>query len=218
MTEYESIYAEYWEKCWSSENVSELLQYLSSWNGVKSNEMEIFKNRKVKKVCDAACGFGAHTIALLSNGFDVEAFDISQKSVELTVAGLKKHGYKDIKIKAASILNTGYADETFDAATAYAVIDHLTKKDAEKAIRELIRIVKAGGLVLLSFDKIQNDDFIMPHQLLEDGSMLYYKGTQNDGMIFHPYEDSEIMDLVRDYNVLLYNTDKKGSRTVVLEK
>lgn len=216
--EKEYAYSNYWEKCWNNENVSELTRYLSSWNGTKSDEMDIFINRGIKKVCDAACGFGAHTIALLSNGFDVEAFDISQRAVELTVEGLKNCGYGNVSIKVASILNTGYEDETFDAVTAYAVIDHLTKNDAEKALQELMRIAKTGGLVLMSFDKAQEDDFDMSHSLLDDGSMLYEEGTPNGGMIFHPYEDDEIMDLGKDYRILLSKSDKKGSRIIILEK
>ena len=51
-----------------------------------------------------------------------------------------------------------------------------------------------------------------------DESMLYEEGTPNGGMIFHPYEDSEIKDLVKDYRVLFCITDKKGSRIIILEK
>ncbi len=74
MAEQEYAYSDYWEKCWDSEDESELNGYFSGWNGTKSEEIDIFINRGIKKVCDAECGFGARTIALLSNGFDVEAF------------------------------------------------------------------------------------------------------------------------------------------------
>ena len=218
MADQEYSYDDYWEKCWDCEDVNDLSRFLSSWNGHKSAEMDIFTAQGVKKVCDAACGFGAHTIALLSNGFDVEAFDVSQRAVELTAAGLEKNGYENVKVKTASILDTGYADATFDAATAYAVMDHLIRKDAERAIRELMRIVKAGGLVLMSFDKAEEEDLSMPHRSLEDGSMLYDEGTPNAGLLFHPYEESEIKDLVKEYKVQSYTTDKKGSKIIILEK
>ena len=208
----EYSYSEYWEKCWDSENVDELQQYLSGWNRLKSEEIDIFKSHGVKKVCDVACGFGAHTIALLSNGFDVEASDISPKAVELTAAGLKGFGYGDVKVKIAGVLDTGYEDESFDAVTAYAVIDHLTKNDAKKAIHELVRIVKKDGLVLLSFDTPQNEDFSLPHQSLEDGSMLY-----EDGMIFHPYEDGEIKDLLKEYRIIFHKTNQKGNKIYILK-
>ena len=44
MSEKEYAYSDYWEKCWNNENVSELTRYLSSWNGTKSDEMDIFIN------------------------------------------------------------------------------------------------------------------------------------------------------------------------------
>ena len=218
MAEQDFSYADYWEKCWNCENESDLASYLSGWNGSKSDETDFFRSRGIKRICDAACGYGAHTIALLSSGFDVEAFDVSQKAVDLTLAGLKKYGYENVKVKTSSILDTGYAEGSFDAVTAYAVIDHLTKNDAKKALREMMRIVKNGGAVLMSFDKAEEDDYAMPHRLLEDGSMLYGEGTPNDGMIFHPYDDSEIDDLINGCHVLLRTTDKKGHRIVVLEK
>lgn len=218
MTEIDISYANYWEKCWNSENEEDLSFFLSGWNESKSEEIDLFKKHGVKRVCDVACGFGAHTLALLSNGFEVEAFDVSPRAVELTVAGLKKYGYENVKVKRASILDTGFADDAFDAVTAYAVLDHLTKKDAEKAIRELMRIVKAGGLVLISFDQAGEDDYSMPHRLLEDGSMLYEEGSENVGMIFDPYEDDGIMELVKGYQVLHRKIDKKGNKIIVIQK
>ena len=209
MREYS--YSEYWEKCWNSEKLDELLKYLSGWNGSRSEDIDILKKHGVKNVCDVACGFGAHTLALLSNGFTVEASDISPKAVELTTAGLKEFGYGDVKVRIAGILDTGYEDESFDAATAYSVVDHLTRKDAEKAIRELMRIAKKGGLVLLSFDTPQNEDFSAPHKILEDGSLLY-----EDGMIFHPYEDDEINDLLKEYCVIYHKTNQKGNRIYIV--
>ena len=214
----EYVYSEYWERCWNSENVDDLMQYLSGWNGFKSEEIDIFKSQGVNHVCDVACGFGAHTLALLSNGFNVEAFDVSPRAVELTTAGLKEYGYENVKVKIASVLDTGYDDASFDAVTAYAVMDHLTKKDLEKAIRELMRIVKEEGLVLISFDQPQDEDFIIPHRLLEDGSMLYEEGTSNEGMIFHPYEDDEISDLMNEHRVLFHKTNQKGDKIYILKK
>ena len=218
MAEQGYAYADYWEKCWDSEDESDLNRFLSGWKGSKSDEMDIFTSSGVKRVCDAACGFGAHTLALLSNGFEVEAFDVSPRAVELTAAGLKKQGFENVKVKTASLLDTGYANETFDAVTAYAVMDHLVKKDAEQALREMMRIVKPGGLVLMSFDKLEEDELSMPHKLLEDGSMLYDEGTPNDGLLFHPYGDGEIEELVKGYRVISRRTDRKGNRVIVLEK
>ena len=70
----------FWEKCWCKENIDALLPYLENYNNIKSDEIDLFQKENVKTVCDAACGFGAYTLALASNGFTVKAFDISENA------------------------------------------------------------------------------------------------------------------------------------------
>lgn len=180
--------------------------------------MELMKSRGVKTVCDAACGFGAHTLALASNGFAVSAFDISPKAVELTTAGLRKHGYDSVEVKAAELSRTGYPDETFDAVTAYAVFDHLTEADAQRALTELFRIAKPCGLLVLSFDAAEEDDYTCPHDSLPDGSMVYAAGTPRSGMLFRPYDEQRLAALISGYPVVLRERTRKGDRIVLLQK
>ena len=75
----------FWEKCWSKENIDALLPYLEKYNNSKSDEIDFFQKEDIKSVCDAACGFGAYTLALASNGFTVKAFDISEGEVETKI-------------------------------------------------------------------------------------------------------------------------------------
>ncbi len=210
-------YSEYWERCWKEENSEELSGYLQGWNGHADEEMDIFRQYGVRKVCDAACGFGAHTIAFASNGFEVSAFDISERAVELTRYGLKKFGYEGVDVKVAGITDTGYDDEAFDAATAYAVMDHLTLEDAKKALAELMRIVKPDGLLLISFDAAEEEDFQCEHEELSDGSMIYTDASR-EGMLYRPYDAEKIGALVEGCSVVKQWTNRKGAQIVLLQK
>ena len=172
----------------------------------------------MKKVCDAACGFGAHTLALASNGFEVSAFDISKTAVELTSLALNKYGHRNVNLKIASITDTGYPDITFDAVTAYAVIDHLTAEDSQKALSELMRIIKPEGLLLLSFDKPDEEDYQCAHDLLPDGTMLYTEDSSREGMLYHPYDIEKIASLTNAYPTIQQWTDCKDSQFVILQK
>lgn len=214
----ERDYFAYWEQCWNEEDADALLRWLDGWNRSRSAEAELLKSRGVKTVCDAACGFGAHTLALASGGFDVSAFDLSPKAAALTAAGLRKYGYDGVEVKAASLFDTGYADEAFDAATAYAVLDHLTEADTYRALTELFRIVKPGGFLVLSFDAAEEDDFACPHELLSDGSMVYKDGTPRAGLLFRPYDEERIAALTGGYSPVLREQNRKGDRIVVLQK
>ncbi len=211
-------YSGYWEKCWHEENPEELYGYLECWNRHSDTEMEVFAQHGIKSICDAACGFGAHTLALASNGFEVSAFDISEKAVELTRSGLKKYGYDDIEVKIASITSTGYDDDSFDAVTAYSVMDHLTQADAKTALKELMRIIKPGGLLLLSFDTAEEEDFLCEHDTLSDGSMVYTDNSSRSGMLYLPYDSDRIQQLIDRYDLLKQWSNKKGNQLVILQK
>ena len=211
-------YSDFWDRSWKAEDEESLSNWLESWYSSTSTEIDLFTSYGVKTVCDAACGFGAHTIMFASKGFDVSAFDVSPKAVELTIKGLRKYGFKGDKIKISDILNTGYVDESFDAVTAYAVLDHLTQKDAQSALNELLRITKSGGLLLLSFDTAEEADYRYSHELYSDGSMFYTDGTPYAGMIFCPYDKKKIEALIKGKKVVFQETNQKGNQIVILQK
>ena len=207
----------YWEKSWNEENISELFGYLTKYNKWHFEEMEIFKRYKLKKVCDAACGFGAYSLAFSSNGFDTFGFDISAKAIEIAKQGLKAYGIDSSRYKVANIIDTGYADETFDGVIAHGVIDHLTAELAHKAVDELLRITVRGGLLLLAFDAVEQSDYEVDHVVLEDGSMKYTEESRK-GMIFCPYDWGRIDLLLKDCKILSKRVNRKNEKLVVVEK
>ena len=104
----------------------------------------------------------------------------------------------------------------FDAVTAKAVLDHLLFEDLKKAVSELTRIVKKSGLIYASFDPLEKDDIELPHQVLEDGGYLYTDDTRN-GLLFHYYSDDEIKSIFNAYKILMFETDCRGNRHIVVE-
>lgn len=210
-------YQTYWESSWKEEDSTQLQAYLEGWKNYHGREIELFKANQVKSVCDAACGFGAYTIAFAANGFVVSGFDISPTSVEMTKRGLAQYGFENVNIKRASILTTGYKDSSFDAVNAHSVLDHLTVPDARKAIEELFRIVRKGGLVMISFDGTEEDDFAEEHVEIEPGTMQYVSGSRK-GMLFHPYEWEEIDRLLEKHEIVEKWSNRRGEKIVVLRK
>lgn len=207
----------YWERCWQEEEPTELFQYLDTYYKMTNKEIDIFKEHHVVKVCDAACGFGAYSLAFASNGFQVYSFDISDTAVEITKTGLKKYGLESDNVKAASILYTGYTDSFFDGVIAHAVIDHLTLKDANTALNELLRITKLNGLVLITFDIAEEEDYEEEHTTFEDGTMEYAEGSRK-GMLFRPYDWDMIEDLLKGCNIIYRGEKAKREHIVILKK
>jgi SAM-dependent methyltransferase len=209
-------YNTYWEKCWQDEDSEELYKYLEGYFELNSREIEIFKEHNIVNVCDAACGFGAYSLAFASNGFNVSSFDISETAVETTISGLIRYGLDVSGVKVASILDTGYADGTFDGVVAHAVLDHLTLDDAKRALTELTRITVPNGLILLSFDIPEDDDLTEDHITLDDGTMQYTSKSR-EGMLFRPYDRYRISELLHGYKIVYQAEKEKRENTLIIE-
>lgn len=207
----------FWENCWKSEAPGELSAYLDRYYQWKDPVIDVFKEHRIETVCDAACGFGAYSLAFASNGFRVRSFDISTTAVALTRRGLERYGI-DIDAKAASILSTGYEDAAFDGVIANSVLDHLTAADAEKALAELYRITRPGGLILASFDTPEEADREMDHEVLADGSLRYAPHTSRAGMIYRPCGEAEISRFLSGKDVIYAHTSQNGKQIRILEK
>ena len=206
----------FWEQSYRNADRERLLGYLSAYKDAQIEEIGIFRDAGIRTVCDAACGFGAYTLALASNGFAVKAFDVSESAIRIAREGLLRFGY-DVEFRVADVLHTGYEDGAFDGVFAHSVLDHMIVRDAERALAELFRIVRTGGLLLVSFDTVDADDYRLPHEILPDGSFLYTDGARS-GMVLHPHDRESIRNLVRGREIVHESVNRKGEQIVILKK
>lgn len=207
-----------WENCWNGTDAAPLGPLLERYYKKESAEIELFRQHGIKTICDAACGFGAYSVAFASQGFRVDSFDISETAVRLTRAALERYGLDSSRVKTADLLRTGYPDQAFDGVAAHSVLDHMTVPDAQKALRELLRITRPGGLLLVSFDMPEDGAPDEPHLRLEDGSILYTGAGRHQGMIFHPYDWNEIEDLLHGQEILYRAVNEKGEQVAAFQK
>lgn len=101
-------------------------------------------DRKDLKTIDVGCGNGRNMKYLIDGGCsDVVGCDVSSEFVKIC----RK---KDLVVQEENILNLSYDSNTFDNVICVAVIHHLSTDERRlQAIRELIRITKSGGNILI---------------------------------------------------------------------
>lgn len=100
-------------------------------------------------VLDAGCGVCAHAMRLARRGFDVVAVDFSPSVLKSARANLERNGLSDgVRLACQNILSLPFGDESFDHVVCWGVLMHIP--DAETAVRELARVVKRGGRVVVS--------------------------------------------------------------------
>lgn len=204
---------DFWEQSWKRDKDMDFQSYARPYYRLTSPEIAFFREHHIRSVCDAGCGYGAWTLALASNGFAVTALDVSQTAVEITKKVLEHYGLELAGHKTASVLDTGYPDEAFDAVVCFSVLDHMTVSDAQKALRELVRVTRLGGLLLLAFDTPDGDDLSREHTVLPDGSIQYATG-----MVFHPYDAPAAEKLLAELPILRRGAGPKGELIYIVGK
>lgn len=97
---------------------------------------------------DVGAGWGRWSLAAARRGYHAVAVD---PSLELLAAAgqVAEQLGADIAVVAADATCLPFADDTFDATFSYSVLQHFDKGAARSAIREIARVTKPGGTVVV---------------------------------------------------------------------
>lgn len=97
------------------------------------------------RILEIGCGPGGNIWYLSREGFDVYGIDGSPMAIKKAKLRLRQEGLRaDFKIR--DIVDLPYQDNYFDAVIDVECLYSNSKKDAEKILRALNRILKKGGL------------------------------------------------------------------------
>ena len=103
-----------------------------------------------QSVLDLAAGTGSSSIAFNLDGVRVVASDFSQG---MLAEGRKRH--PELEFVFADATNLPFAANEFDATTISFGLRNVV--DVEKALREMFRVTKPGGrVVICEFSRVQN--------------------------------------------------------------
>lgn len=165
----------------------------------------MFDVKKGQKILDAGAGTGNFSLKLAKKGAEVTGIDLSEDMLKLAEAKAKEAGY-EIPFLKRDIFETGFEDESFDAVFSMAAFEFI--EDHERAIKELYRLVKPGGSLLIGtiaksgawgklyqeFAKEEDsvfrhahfkdiEDFlkVMPDEIINSGSCLFVGPGREEG-------------------------------------
>jgi SAM-dependent methyltransferase len=104
-------------------------------------------------ILDAGCGEGVLVEEYLAKGRRIEGVDLN---------------YSSTIVRQGDILRMPYADGVFDAVLLLDVFEHLAYADQPIALREIRRVLKKGGWLLLSAPNIAH---------LNSRASLFFRGS-----------------------------------------
>jgi len=98
---------------------------------------------------DAGCGTGANISKLSGRVAKIVAIDFSPEMIHRAQKRVIEEALGNVSLAVASITSLEYADGTFDKVICTSVLQYLDDQDCRQAIREMIRVCRRGGSVIL---------------------------------------------------------------------
>lgn len=162
------------------------------WPCVKQFIESIPQNQNI---IELGCGNGKNLIQ--SN---IDGLDYCQAFVDICIT-------KGLNVRQGDILSLPFIDNSYDHSMSIAVIHHLsTRVRRLKAISEMIRVTKPGGLI---FILVWIDIPIKPDtEFVDDGILLPFTGQYR---YYHIFRDNELLDLISTFDVEIIKTFIDGA-------
>ena len=111
-------------------------------------------------ILDAGCANGYFSLVLAQRGFKVLGIDISKENIEECKRRAKALGIKNAKFVVADLESLkGIKNNQFDGVISFAALRYVP--DVEKAVRELYRVTKPSGRVVVDFPNKYSPWFII---------------------------------------------------------
>lgn len=149
------------------------------------------------RVLDVGCGPGHLAEDLLDRGMDVWGVDATPAMIEACRRRFAPRPAAHFTVGEATRL--AFSDGAFDAAICLGVIDYIPALEA--AVRELIRVVKPGGTVLVSFPNLLSPYAVWRLFVFYPAVALvrpaYYRLTGRQAVPFRPLWTTKMQTLRR---------------------
>jgi len=159
------------------------------------------KIKGLNKVYDLGCGIGRNLFYLIDQNFDVYGSEFSEHAVEEVNQKLKAIKYP-YKVKCENMTNISEDDSSFDAVIAFHVVSHGYQKDTKMAVKEIKRILKPGGMVLITFLSRRSIQGELRDPKVEEWTIVKQDGVEA-GIPHHFSDRDEIINFLDGFEIMI---------------
>lgn len=147
-----------------------------------------------RRVLVAGCGYGRHAAYFARLGLEATGLDASRPAIEMALEFARADGL-ELLLTCASATKMPFAHASYDAIYDHALLHHLTADDRALAIAEYRRVLRPGGLLVVSTLSVEDHDYHLGPEL-EPGTFL---GA--DGRLEHFFSAEEIVSALDGFVV-----------------
>lgn len=150
---------------------------------------------KGKHILEIGCGMGFDSVELMKRGVRVTATDLTPAAVEVAQRHYDAKGLSAEEVRVANVLDLDFPDENFDGVYAIGVVHHTG--NTPQAIREIHRVLKPGGLAVISHIYRRPSFF---HMLSKFGrENIEFK--EEDAPVIDFFTEEEVMKMLPGFTV-----------------
>jgi len=165
------------------------------------------QKRLLKDVLDLGCGNGRHVTFFAQQGFRVAGIDISERAIEWARDWCRREGLP-CDLRVGDITRLPFGDGTFDVAVSHGVLDHVPMEDARRAVEEVGRVLRSGGLFYCDLRSSEDFECGLGAQVGPNSFVLPH-GFEA-GLVQHFFTLQEAMTLVeRLFRVVYIETNER---------
>jgi ubiquinone/menaquinone biosynthesis C-methylase UbiE len=149
-------FTRYKDEGWRNEwgKLSEIEQKLSKNlpSEALHEELRIFRKYDVKEIIEVGCGGGANCTFLTKElkGVKITGLDNSEKALAVLEETIKKEKLENVRTLFGSATKIPAEDGSYGGVLSHLVMDLLKPQEREKAVSEMARIAKTGGVAIVA--------------------------------------------------------------------
>ena len=147
-----------------------------------------------RRVLVAGCGYGRHAAYFARLGLDTTGIDSSRAAIVLAHAFAREDGL-ELVLSCASATRMPFPSAAFDAVYDHALLHHLDAAERELTISEYRRVLRPGGLLVVSALSTDDPEYEIGPEL-EPGT---YRGA--DGQLEHFFSPDELAAALDGFGV-----------------
>lgn len=151
--------------------------------------LDLLKARTARRVLDLGCGVGRHARLLAEAGLEVHAVDVSASGLAYARA---QDAHGAICWARSNFTDLPFAPAAFDFVLAWNVIYHGDGAIAARALAEIARVLRPGGLLQLTMLSTRNTLFGCGTEMAADT----YVADTDDEEKHHPHYYCDAAGLV----------------------
>ena len=141
-----------------------------------SDILKVIKVRPTDRILDAGCGYGYHTLRLARSGALITAADFSDVALKAAQQTIANAGIAEkVELKQADLTALPFADNSFEFVVSWGVIMHVP--EMEKALTELARVLKPGGVLVLCENNLRSFDVVVREPIVDAVKRLIGRST-----------------------------------------